>query len=370
MIYLDNAATTKINEKALETLEKYSSECFFNPSASYRLGIENNQAILSAKNSIKSIIGADEKDGIVFCSGATEANNTAIQSFANKRSKQLLFSSGEHPSVYQFAKKLFEQGYDVKFINLQQNGEVDYKQLEELLQKETSFISCMLVSNETGAINDIRRIVELKDQYQPNAIVHSDMVQGFGKIQIDVSELGVDLATISAHKIHGPKGIGALYVKNGIKIKPLLLGGEQETGLRAGTENLPAIMAFKTVCENLNIEQNLLKAKKLRNEFLNGLDGLKYSINGNGSPYVLSLSIDGLRGETLMNMCQEKGVIFGLGSACSSKKVGNRVLEQMKRKNIIGSIRVSFNAYQTVDEIKTASSIIKDQAMCLLEKLK
>lgn len=368
MIYLDNAATTKLCSDAWDALKRFSCTDFFNPSASYRLGLNNAERIEKAKDEIKDILNMEKDDKVIFCSCATEANNTVILSNANKQSKQMIFSMGEHPSVFNVAKNLLEQGFDVKFVGLQKNGEIDYAQLENLLQKETSFVSIMAVSNETGAINDLIKIRDLIDRFQPQAKFHSDIVQAFGKIDVDFDIL--DYATISAHKIFGPKGLGVLCVKSGAKLKPLLLGGGQEGGLRSGTENIASIMAFCEACKKIDIKRDYAHALKLRQTFVDQLKDVKFEINGNGSPYVLSLSFDGIRGETLMNMCQDKDVVFGLGSACSSKKVGNRVLEEMKQKNVIGSIRISFSRYTTMDEAMTAGQIVNEQAQKLYETLR
>ena len=368
MIYLDNAATTKLCPSAWEALKFYSCTDFFNPSASYRYGLFKAEKIENAKDEIRNILNMEKDDKIVFCSCATEANNTVILSHANKQSKQMIFSMGEHPSVFNVAKNLLEQGFDVKFVGLQKNGEVDYEELETLLQYETTFVSIMAVSNETGAINDLSRIRDLIDRFQPQAKFHSDIVQAFGKIDIDFEVL--DYATISAHKIYGPKGLGALCVKNGAKLKPLLLGGGQEGGLRSGTENIASIMAFYEACKQIDIKRDYAHVLLLRKALIQELKDVKFEINGNGSPYVLSLSFDGIRGETLMNMCQDKDVIFGLGSACSSKKVGNRVLDEMKQKNIIGSIRISFSRDTSIDEVIEAGKIVNEQAKKLYETLR
>ena len=368
MIYLDNAATTKLCPSAWEALKFYSCTDFFNPSASYRYGLFNAEKIENAKDEIRNILNMEKDDKIVFCSCATEANNTVILSHANKQAKQMIFSMGEHPSVFNVAKNLLEQGFDVKFVGLQKNGEVDYEELETLLQYETTFVSIMAVSNETGAINDLARIRNLIDKFQPQAKFHSDIVQAFGKIDIDFEVL--DYATISAHKIYGPKGIGALCMKNGSKLKPLLLGGGQEGGLRSGTENIASIMAFYEACKQIDIKRDYAHVLSLRKALIQELKDVKFEINGNGSPYVLSLSFDGIRGETLMNMCQDKDVIFGLGSACSSKKVGNRVLDEMKQKNIIGSIRISFSRDTSIDEVIEAGKIVNEQAKKLYETLR
>ena len=225
MIYLDNSATTPLDSEASKELINYSCLNFFNPSAIYGKALDVKKDIESAKQTIAKSLGASFNDNIIFTASATEANNMAIMGAYRKNFGKMLFTMGEHPSVYNVALNLKNLGVCVEFINLQPNGEVDYNDLESKMSENVSFISVMLCSNETGAINDLKRIYELKSKYCPNAIFHSDGVQGYGKIKVNVDYFGVDLFTISGHKIFGPKGIGALYVKDKTKLNPIIYGG-------------------------------------------------------------------------------------------------------------------------------------------------
>lgn len=351
MIYLDNAATTKIYEKALEVYNYYASNSFFNPSAVY--ASVNANSLNDARVAIAKKLGFEDAN-VIFTASASEANNLAFSSASN----DFVVSMGEHPSVYNFAKNL-ETTKRVCFVPLQESGEIDYVKFEEILSDQTKFISIMHVSNETGAINDIERIVKIKNKICKDAILHVDGVQAFCKIDFNMKNSGVDLYTVSAHKIGGPKGVGALVFKNKNKLKPIIYGGGQEFNLRSGTENLPAIMAFKNVVENR--KPDLEHIKLLKNTFLNEIKNENIKVNSpeNGSPYILSLTLDGIRGETFVNHLKTKGVLISTGSACSSKKVGNRILENMglKESQIISSVRVSFFETNTKSEVEQAGKL-------------
>lgn len=373
MIYLDNSATTPICNKALETLVKYSSENYYNPSAIYLQGVNVNRDIESAKQTITNALGVKYNNNLIFTSGATEANNLAILGAYRKSFKKMLFSVGEHPSVYNVALELKKRGVDVDFVKLQQNGEIDYIDLENKLNKEVSFISIMLVNNETGAINDIHRVFELKNKYCPDAILHSDGVQAFGKIKINLDFLGVDLFTVSAHKIFGPKGIGALFVKNKNLLNPIIFGGGQEYSIRSGTENVGAIMAFKSAVDDFgNIKDNYNHVSKCVDAFLGELKTINCLINSHHSPYVLSLSFNGVNGETLVHMMEKQGILISRGSACSSKKSGNRILENMGLTNeqTLGSIRISFSKNTTIEDAISAGKTLYECYNELKDRLK
>lgn len=265
-----------------------------------------------------------------------------------------------------------ELGANVEFIAIDKNGEIDYEDLKQKIDETVSLISVMLVSNETGAINDLKKIYDLKQSICPNAIFHTDAVQGFGKVKINVEYFGVDLLTISGHKIFGPKGIGALWVKDKKILHQVVFGGGQEYNLRSGTLNVPAIIALGEVVNNFdNITENFEYVSKLKNEFLSQLK-CDYTINGGNNPYILSISFDGVNGETLTSMMQEKGILISRGSACSSKKAGNRILEGMgkSKKQVLGSVRISFSKYNTNCEVKYAAEVLNDCYFSLVNKLK
>ena len=368
MIFLDNASTTKLSKRAKNELIE-GAENFINPSASYSAGLDNKKIIEDAKKIILQTLKVQYKENLIFTASATEANNLAVFGSARAGKEQYLFSAGEHLCVHNCAEELKNRGYNVKFIPLTEDGVIDFQIFEEMLKEPTAFVSCLHVSNETGAINDIEKISNLTKSKWPNAIFHSDGVQAFGKIDVNLSKLkNVDLYTISAHKINGPKGIGALYVKNKNKLKTLIFGGGQEYNLRSGTENLPSICAFREAalerCENL--KNNLEKVQKLNRIFRaeiekHSLTDINFNSAQVNSPYILNISFVGIKGETLVRMCDDDGLLVGTGSACSSKKTTlNRILLAMgkTKAETEGAIRVSFSHENTEDEVVRAAEIL------------
>ncbi len=374
MIFLDNASTTKIRPEAISEIER-SHALFYNPSALSGKSLEVRREIDGAKQKICKALGVDYNNNLIITGSATEADNLAIFGSAKKTGDQFVFGAGEHQAVFASANELKLRGYNVVFAPFNKFGEVDLDKLKEILLKPTAFVSIMHVSNETGAINDISKISRLVKNLWPNAIVHSDGVQAFGKIQINVLKLGVDLYSISGHKVGGPKGIGALYVKNISKLKPIIFGGGQEFGIRSGTENTAYILALSKVVGNFEIEKNFEYVKKLSNivrNYFEGKEGITINSPKSASPYILSLSFEGVRGETLVHILEEKGVIVGTGSACSSKKTTNRTLEAigLSREQIEGAIRISFSHENKEDEVLKACEIIEEGYKTLLEKLR
>ena len=371
MIYLDNAATTKMFEDVARVMTSYSCNAFFNPSAGYTQAVAIANQLNDARKALLNRLGADKGD-IIFTGGATESNNLAVRGSLRNGKWEYVFSNGEHPSVYNVAKALQESGYVVKFVSLQSNGQVNYEELEKVVNERTRLISIIHVSNETGAINDLARINEIRNRLCPKALFHSDGVQAFCKIPLCLKSLGVDLYTISAHKFHGPKGVGALYVKNKAGLKNIVYGGGQEGGYRSGTENVAGIMGMLTASESIDAMVNSERCQQLKKLFLSqfeGVDGAEWL--DFDSPYIISMSFKGVNGETLMRSL-EKDVVLGMGSACSAKYAGNRVLNELgfTTDRIKSSLRVSFNAYQTEEEISQASILIKRAYKELLEKVK
>ncbi len=374
MIFLDNASTTKIKPEAISEIER-SHALFYNPSALSGKSLEVRKEIDAAKQKICKALGVDYNNNLIITGSATEADNLAIFGSAKKTGDQFVFGAGEHQAVFASANELKLRGFNVVFAPLNKFGEVDLDKLKEILLKPTAFVSIMHVSNETGAINDISKISRLVKSFWPNAIFHSDGVQAFGKIPTNVLKLGVDLYSISGHKVGAPKGIGALYVKNISKLKPIIYGGGQEFGLRSGTENTEYILAFSKVASNFEIEKSYNHAKKLSNivrAYFEGKDGIKINSSTAASPYILSLSFEGVRGETLVHVLEEKGVVVGTGSACSSKKTTNRTLEAIGlcQKQIEGAIRISFSNENGEEEVLKACEIIEEGYRTLLEKLR
>lgn len=372
MIYLDNAATTKMCEEALKEYEYFSCSNFYNPSAIYLPAIKVGVALDEARARLKKCLGAKKGD-IIFTSGATESNNLAIRGSQREGKWEYVFSSGEHASVYNLANALKQEGKTVHFVPLNKGGEIDYEALEKLLTPKIRVVSVMFVNNVTGVINDIKRISQIVRQNAPSAILHVDGVQAFCKLKFSLDELDVDLFSLSAHKFHGPKGAGALYVKNKAALKNLVFGGGQEYGIRSGTENVPAIMGMVKAAEVIDVSANFEKVKCLKAAFLQELCGdekIKF-VGENASPYIAMMLFEGVNGETLTRALEEK-VIVGRGSACSAKKAGNHVLSAMgfNLGQIKGAIRVSFDASLTMEQVVEAAKIIKTTYLQLLEKLK
>ena len=363
MIFLDNAGTTKMFEECVEVHKKYSCEDFFNPSA---LSVESlNIAKLLNETEKFFLKTLDATQGnVIFTGCATESNNLAIKGSLRSGDWEYVFSEGEHPSVYNVAQKLKLDGAKVHFVPLTSAGVVDLGVLKTVLNEKTRLISIMHVSNETGAINDLVEISKLKDKLAPRAVLHVDGVQGFMKIPFSMRKTSIDLYSFSAHKIHGPKGVAGLYVKNKSALKELFQGGGQQYGVRSGTESVSSIMQFRKCVEILNPAVNherVSKIKALFNEIVEKVDGVKV-LDFKGSPYIESLIFAGVKGETMLHALNQRGVIVGLGSACSAKKAGNRILEAIgvSQEDIISSVRVSFNAYQTDEEIVEAAKIVAE----------
>lgn len=377
MIFLDNTSTTKIYNEVNQEILKINSEYYFNPSALYKPSADVLKLINNAKENLAKCLGCEAKN-VVFTSGATEANNMAILgNLTSNKDAEYLFSCGEHLSVFNPANNLKSMGKVVKFVNLKADGTLDTEDLKNKLSPLTHFVSVIMVSNETGAINNIKDIAKIVKNYNSKIIFHTDAVQAFGKIPFLVNDLNVDVVTLSAHKFHGPKGVGAIIIKQIEKIKPLLLGGGQQNNLRSGTENTSGYVAMsksaEITCSKINENYSFISELRsyVKQQLLSKLKDVLVNEATNNSPYILSVSFKGLRGEVLLHMLEKKGVLIGIGSACSSKKPENRVLKEMKvdKNYILGSVRISFSAFNTLVEVKEATKIIVETVLELKEKM-
>lgn len=357
MIYFDNAATTKPIEESLNKFKEINVERFFNPSASYSISFDLFKDLNEVRKGFIKLLDGKADDKIIFTSGATESNNLAIFGSATNKQKKYLFSMGEHPSVYNCACELKNKGYNVEFIPLQKNGQINYQKFEDLCDESVCFVSTMFVNNETGAINDLVKIRKIIDSKTQNCIFHVDAVQGFCKKLLSVTEAKINLCSISAHKIGGIKGVGALYVSNKTKIKNVNFGGDQEFGFRSGTVNAAAIFSFyeaaKITFENL--EKNFNYLTEIKQNLVSKLQNIKNCIivsEESCSPYILSIIFEGNRGETIMRFLDSNQIFVSTGSACSSSKIGNRILEAMgySKKQVMGAIRVSFSPLNNIEE--------------------
>ena len=361
MIYLDNAATTKPLFSAVKSAEKFLNESFFNPSAMYKNGIEMKKEIESCRSDILSFLSPFYD--VVFTSCGTEADNTAIFNFAKRGN--FITTEGEHSAVYECFNELKKKGFDVRYAPLNQDGSVNVSKLLELVDYKTTFVSVVHVNNETGATNDVNAIATQVKRRNSNVIFHSDGIQAFGKIPFVLSD-AIDLYSVSAHKIGGLKGTGALIKKKKLNLAPYLFGGGQESGLRSGTENVFGIKVFSeaTKYHFENIKDFYQKTQSLKSLFLENLDKsvIKVISSDNSSPYILSLSAEGLRGEVVMHMLEEFGIIIGTGSACSSKNPHSRILKACgyNAKVLDGMLRISFNEQNTEEEILFAVSKLNE----------
>ncbi len=368
MIFFDNASTTPISDDALNVLTHSAKYDFFNANALYDKGVAVFNNIEKARENMLKNLKASAFDKFIFTSSATESNNMAILSFAKKNAGKMLFSMSEHPSVYEVAKQLQNTGHNVEFIAVDQNGEIDLDDYCSKLNKSVSFVSIMHINSETGVINDIKKLALLAKNVSKNIVFHSDGVQAVGKIDVNLSDLGVDLYTFSAHKMHGPKGVAALFVKKGCNIKPLLLGGGQEMSLRSGTQNSAAICSFEYVLEHQkkNLEINWKHVVSLKEHLLKKLYeilGDKIVVVGkNTSPYITMILLKNARSETILHILEKDEIYVGLGSACSSKKKENRNLANMNVPLSLhqGSMRISFSALNTTAEVDEFVSKLSD----------
>lgn len=367
MIYLDNAASTQIHENVLESMLPYLKEQYGNPSSIHRYGRLAHKAIEKARKQIAQLINADPTE-ILFTSGGTESNNTALYGISEKRpNSQIITSLIEHDAILEPCKRLAKNGYDVVYISVDDKGMVNLEVLEKSLSDNTCLVSIMFANNEVGTIEPISKIAKLCNE--KNIPFHTDAIQAIGKIPIDVKKLGIDLLSISSHKINGPKGIGALYVRKGIDIDPIILGGGQENGLRSGTENVANIVGFGKACEiaNLNLSENISHMKKLRDilvlKILKEIPGV--TLNGhpeNRLPNNAHFTFLGVAGEDLIIKLDEYGIAASTGSACSvHTQKASHVLEAMgySYEQITGSLRLTLGLYNTESQIDETVNILK-----------
>lgn len=356
MIYLDNAATTKLSKQAIDVF-KYTIENFYNPSANYIEATKLNVQINGVRQKILNFLHAEKNYSLIFCSGATEANNMAVLQASKFKNKTILVSLGEHASVFESVKN---SGRNYKTINLKKDGTVDESHLTRLLnENDVSLVAIMHVNNETGAVNDIVKLCKIVKEKNKNIEFLCDGVQGFTKLKVNLENFNVDYYTISAHKIGGIKGVGALIYKNTCNLKTLIYGGGQEFNLRSGTENVYGILSFGEVVKDRILEiDNIAKLRKCFLEQIKDVDNIK--INAiNASPYILSVSAKGVRSEVVVRSMSDRGVCISSGSACHSRHQDNRVLSSMgiEKEYLLGTNRFSFSIDNTLDEVKTAGKI-------------
>ena len=376
LIYLDNSATTKPCESAVKAMNSAMVETWGNPSSLHRLGVEAEAIVNDVRQRIAELINCRE-DEIYFTGSGTESNNMAIIGAAEslkRRGNKIVTTSVEHPSVLNTCKYLSENGFEVTYIKPQKDGHILADDILNAVDDKTILVTMMLVNNETGCIFPVSEVAESLKERKSRALLHSDCVQAFGKINIDVEELGVDLLTASGHKIHGPKGIGFLYKSKKINnLKPIIHGGNQEKGLRSGTESVPLIAALGGALDELCINSSLSNVKRLHTyavEKLGTMDGVVInSPTKNILPYIINVSVLGYRSEILLHFLETKDIFVSSGSACSKGK-GSHVLNEMGLNPDLtdSALRISFSKNTTTDEIDKLCDAVREAQNSLRRK--
>ena len=360
MIYLDNSATTRPCEAAVAAMTKALSEDWANPSALYQFGINVARALRTARAQVASAIGA-EADRVFFTSGGTEADNWAIRGAVKrlgKRGKHIVTSAIEHHAVLNTMKELEAQGYEVTYLQPDSDGRIGVEALKTALRPDTILVSVMMVNNEVGSVMPIAQMAKLTHKLCPNALFHTDAVQGFMKIPFAAKTLGADLISVSAHKVHGPKGCGALYISPKVRSFPaLLVGGGQESGYRSGTEGTPAIFGFAAACEALKptLSEDIEREKKLLEDIITGLSNLDdVAINGaHDAPHILSVSIPGIPTQNSINILQDAGICVSAGSACAKGHRSHALTAMnLSPERMDSSFRISLSRETTQEEVK------------------
>lgn len=358
IVYLDNSSTTRSYKEAVDKAVFYMTQDYGNPSSLHRLGLNAEKAVREAREAVAKGLGATAGE-IYFTSGGTEADNMAIIRGAQSRKRtgnRIITTRVEHPAVLEPCEYMAKQGFEVVYIDVDSKGCIDMEQLENEINDRTILISVMHVNNELGSINPIAEIAKLKG----NALFHSDAVQSFGKVDINAGIMDIDVISVSGHKIHGPKGIGAIYVRKGTNIGPYMMGGGQEKAMRSGTENVPAIAGFGAAADisYTNMKSRTDNMKAVRSHLLEGIrdsiPDIRVNSPENGCPSVLNVSFLGTRGEVILHMLEDCGIYVSTGSACSSNKHGqSHVLKAigLTDREIEGALRFSFSEFNTIEEM-------------------
>ena len=369
MIYLDNSATTKPCIEAVEAMTKALTEGWGNPSSLYGFGIDTARDLRSARQQLAAVLGA-ETDRLFFTSGGTEADNWAIYGTVKrlgKRGKHIITTAIEHPAVLNCMKDLQAQGFEVTYLQPDHLGQIHTEDLKAALRQDTILVSIMMVNNEVGSVMPIAQMAKLTHRLSPNAIFHTDAVQGFLKVPFSAKTLGADLISISSHKIHGPKGAGALYISPRLKsFPPLLLGGGQENGYRSGTEATPAIFGFCTAAAatGATFQADIQWENELKQQLVDRLSALNgIEINGaHEAPHIISLSIPGLPTQNSINILQDHGICVSAGSACAKGHRSHTLTAMNLSPEVMdGSFRVSLSRNTTQEELDMLISVIEKE---------
>lgn len=368
MIYLDNAATTKIDKSVASEIEKYNEVYFGNPSSLNKMGYIAEEKLKNINKYLLDVLG-DKEGKIIWTSGGTESNNMALKSIAKAKKRSgmhIISDKSEHPSILRVLDELAKDGYEIEYVNIDNNGHIDIDDLNNKLRDDTILVTIMHVNNEIGSINDIAKIGKIIKNKNKNIVFHVDAIQSFGKIDINVKNMNIDMLSTSGHKIHGPKGVGFLYINNNINIEPMILGGGQQDGYRSGTINLPGIAGMIKAIEIIEKDKNIIydNIYKLADRFITGIKNDKYIVIGDRvdfSPYIVAVAFKDVRAEVMLHALEEYDIYVGAGSACSShNKKESLTLKSMNfQKDMMDKVvRFSFSRYNTIEDIDKTIEII------------
>ncbi len=372
-IYLDNAATTMCAEDVRELIMHTMAEDYGNPSSLHLMGVDAEKYVRRAAEQIAATLKCKEKE-LIFTSGGTESNNMALTGTAraNARSGKHIISTGiEHPSVKKVLAQLEQEGFRITLLPADSRGRTDLEALKEALDEDTILVSMMMVNNEIGTIQPVEEAAALIRERAPKALFHVDAIQAYGKLRIQPKKLGIDLLSVSGHKIHGPKGVGFLYVRSGVKIQPLLFGGGQQNGMRSGTINVPGIAGLGLAAENCyaHLQEHAETLYGLRSHMIAGLEQMEgVLINGSrdntfSAPHIVNASFTGIRSEVMLHALEDKGIYVSSGSACASHHPSDRstLMVMGCPKDITDSaIRFSFSFYTTQQEIDDTLAAVRE----------
>lgn len=363
MIYLDNSATTFPSAEVVREMVQCMTSYPGNPSSRHQLGAEAAKNLEDYRKRLAKAMGVTA-DEVYFTSGGTEADNIAVLGGANiKKGKRIVTTAVEHSAVMECMKRLSEQGFEIVYLSPGSDGVVPLSAFREAINSSTCLVSVMAVNNETGAIMPVDKLKAIMAKAAPRALLHTDAVQAFGHVPLNLARWGVDMASISGHKLHGPRGIGALYVRKGVTLKTPVLGGGQEKGLRSGTENLPAIAGLALAAEMAaSGGEQIPQLKQRLMEGILEIPGTVHNGGENESPYILNISFDGIRSEVMLNALNAAGICVSSGSACASAKGGGSYVLKAMGRSADNAIRFSLSRYNTMQEIEETVAAVKSAA--------
>ncbi len=370
--YFDNSATTRCYDEVREIMDLTMLRDYGNPSSMHRKGVESEKYIREAARTLAGILKADARE-IYFTSGGTESDNWALFGTAmarGRRGKHIIISSIEHPAVSAPAAALEEMGYEVTRLSVEKDGRISLNELEEAIREDTILVSLMAVNNEIGTVEPVREAGELIKKKNPSCYFHVDAIQAFGKLHVYPGRMNIDLMSASSHKIHGPKGVGFLYIGNKVKIRPLIFGGGQQNDMRSGTDNVPGIAGMAKAAEIVcgNMAENAEKMYTLKEHLADGLLKLgDVCIHGmslrEGAPHILNASFIGIRSEVLLHALEDKGIYVSAGSACSThKRTGSPTLTAIgcSKKEMESAVRFSFSEENTIGQVDYTLEVLNE----------